>query len=162
MPVQHFLPVRQTRSQAVFTPTPRAPLVGTPAVPQMRAHLDKGLIIEGEAPPRKEGGGPIILSSFSGVVSTFPGISRTTLNGPGKNGAEEEENSVEEEESDSTEADPTPVRESQRTGGPNIAQYNQPVSPQCEPYLLEIMQKMIQIMANILKLQDHQPSRLHL
>ncbi|MBW0533321.1 hypothetical protein O181_073036 [Austropuccinia psidii MF-1] len=41
MPVQHSPPARQTisqaRAQSVFTPTPRAPLDGTPAVPQLRA-----------------------------------------------------------------------------------------------------------------------------
>ncbi|MBW0516838.1 hypothetical protein O181_056553 [Austropuccinia psidii MF-1] len=51
MPVQHSPPARQTRSQAraqaVLTPTPRAPLDGTPSVPQLRAKLDKGPILEG-------------------------------------------------------------------------------------------------------------------
>ncbi|MBW0468609.1 hypothetical protein O181_008324 [Austropuccinia psidii MF-1] len=45
MPIQHSPPERQTRSQAraqaVLTPAPRAPLDGTPAVPQLRAHLDR-------------------------------------------------------------------------------------------------------------------------
>ncbi|MBW0523880.1 hypothetical protein O181_063595 [Austropuccinia psidii MF-1] len=39
---------------------------------------------------------------------------------------------------------------SQSTGGPTLAQSNQPASPtQSEPYLLEIMQQMTHIMANI-------------
>ncbi|MBW0542808.1 hypothetical protein O181_082523 [Austropuccinia psidii MF-1] len=46
MPIQHSPPAIQTgsqaRSQAVLNPTPRAPLDGTPAVPQLRAHLDRG------------------------------------------------------------------------------------------------------------------------
>ncbi|MBW0469736.1 hypothetical protein O181_009451 [Austropuccinia psidii MF-1] len=40
IPVQHSPPARQTRSQAraqaFLTPTPRAPLDGTPKVPQLR------------------------------------------------------------------------------------------------------------------------------
>ncbi|MBW0472837.1 hypothetical protein O181_012552 [Austropuccinia psidii MF-1] len=51
----------------------------------------------------KEGRGPRRSSSFSGVVGGFPGLSRTTFKGPGEDGKEEEENSVEEEESDVTE-----------------------------------------------------------
>ncbi|MBW0485550.1 hypothetical protein O181_025265 [Austropuccinia psidii MF-1] len=37
---------------------------------------------------------------------------------------------------------------SQGTGGPTLAQYDQPVSHQSEPSLLKIMQLMTQIMAN--------------
>ncbi|MBW0469046.1 hypothetical protein O181_008761 [Austropuccinia psidii MF-1] len=121
MPVQHSPPARQTisqaRAQAVLTPTPRAPLDGTPAVPQLRAHLDKGPNLEAAAPSRKEGRGPIRSNSFSGVAVQLPGLSRTTFKGPGEDGEEEEGNSVEEEESDGTE-------------GPTLAQYNQPVSHQ--------------------------------
>ncbi|MBW0523630.1 hypothetical protein O181_063345 [Austropuccinia psidii MF-1] len=57
MPIQHSPPARQTRSQAVLTSTPRAPLYGTLAVPQLRATLDRGPILEGAAPSRKEGRG---------------------------------------------------------------------------------------------------------
>ncbi|MBW0508139.1 hypothetical protein O181_047854 [Austropuccinia psidii MF-1] len=102
MPLQHSPTERQTRSQAVLTPTPRAPLDGTPAVPPLKAQLDRGTIKEGEAPSRKEGRVPI-RSNY------FPGMSRTTFRGPGEDGEEEEENSVEEEESDGTEAAPAPV-----------------------------------------------------
>ncbi|MBW0475637.1 hypothetical protein O181_015352 [Austropuccinia psidii MF-1] len=61
MPVQHSPPARQTRSQArtqdVLTPTPRACLDGTPAVSQLRAHLDRSPNMEGEPPfIRKEEG----------------------------------------------------------------------------------------------------------
>ncbi|MBW0519864.1 hypothetical protein O181_059579 [Austropuccinia psidii MF-1] len=59
MPLQHSPPARQIRSQArtqaVLTPTPRAPLDGTPAVSQLRDKLDRGPILEGVAPFRKEG-----------------------------------------------------------------------------------------------------------
>ncbi|MBW0511897.1 hypothetical protein O181_051612 [Austropuccinia psidii MF-1] len=45
MPIQHSPPARQTRSQArdqaILTPTPRAPLDSTPAVPQLRAPYGK-------------------------------------------------------------------------------------------------------------------------
>ncbi|MBW0591905.1 hypothetical protein O181_131620 [Austropuccinia psidii MF-1] len=62
MPVQHSLPTVQTRShpraQEVLTPTPGVPLDGTLAVPQLRAHLERGLNMEGVAPSRKEGRGP--------------------------------------------------------------------------------------------------------
>ncbi|MBW0503829.1 hypothetical protein O181_043544 [Austropuccinia psidii MF-1] len=68
MPVQHSTSARQTRSQArdqaVLTPTPRAPLDDTPAVPQLRAHLGRGPNVEGAAPSRKEGRGPRRSSSF--------------------------------------------------------------------------------------------------
>ena len=88
MPVQHSPPARQTtsqaRAQAVLTPTPRAPLDGTPTVPQLRAHLDGGPKVEGAAPSRKGGRGPRRLSSFSGVVGCFPGISTTNSKGPGE------------------------------------------------------------------------------
>ncbi|MBW0539202.1 hypothetical protein O181_078917 [Austropuccinia psidii MF-1] len=134
MPIQHSPPARQTifqaRAQAVFTPTPRAHLDGTPAVPQLRANLDIGPILEGEAPSIQEGRGPRRLSSFSGVVSGFPGTSRTIFRCPGEDGEEEEENSVEEEESDGTEGVPDPVGASQGTGGPTLAQPNQPFSHQ--------------------------------
>ncbi|MBW0515796.1 hypothetical protein O181_055511 [Austropuccinia psidii MF-1] len=80
MPIQHSPPVRQTRSQArtqaVLTPTPRAPLDGTPAIPHLRAHLDRGRNVEGVAPSRKEGRAPRRLSAFSGVVGQFSGTSR--------------------------------------------------------------------------------------
>ncbi|MBW0503768.1 hypothetical protein O181_043483 [Austropuccinia psidii MF-1] len=69
MPFQHSPPAKHTRSpartQSVFTPTPRVPLDGTPAVPQLRAHFDR------------------------------TGLSRTTFKGPGEeegeNAVEEEE-----------------------------------------------------------------------
>ncbi|MBW0589908.1 hypothetical protein O181_129623 [Austropuccinia psidii MF-1] len=45
MPVKHSPPARQkrsqARSQAALTPTPRDPLDGTPAVPQLRAHFGR-------------------------------------------------------------------------------------------------------------------------
>ncbi|MBW0567487.1 hypothetical protein O181_107202 [Austropuccinia psidii MF-1] len=60
-----------------------------------------------------------------------------------------EENCVEEEESDGTEGVPAPVGASPSTGGPTLAQSDQPVSHQSEPSLLAIMQQMTQIMANL-------------
>ncbi|MBW0468790.1 hypothetical protein O181_008505 [Austropuccinia psidii MF-1] len=110
--------------------------------------INWGPNLEGEAPSRKEGRGPRRSNSFSGVVGGFPGLSRTTLKGPGEGGEEEEENSVEEEESDGTEGVPAPVGVSQGTGGPTVAHSNQPVSHQSELSLLTIMQQMTQIMAN--------------
>ncbi|MBW0588981.1 hypothetical protein O181_128696 [Austropuccinia psidii MF-1] len=152
------MPARQTRSQArtqaVLTPTPRAPLDGTPAVSQLRAKLHKGPILEGSAPSRKEGIVPRRSSSFSGVVGGFPGTSRTIFKGPGEAGEEEEENSVEEEESDGTEGVPDPVEAPQGTGGPALAQ-----SHQSEPSLLAIMQQMTQIMANLQAASSSEESR---
>ncbi|MBW0509058.1 hypothetical protein O181_048773 [Austropuccinia psidii MF-1] len=78
--------------------------------------------MEGAAPSRKEGRGPRRSNSFSRVVDQLPGLSKTTFKGPGEDGEEEEENSVEEEGSDGTEGIPAPVGESQGTGGPTIAQ----------------------------------------
>ncbi|MBW0555735.1 hypothetical protein O181_095450 [Austropuccinia psidii MF-1] len=140
MPVQHSPPARQTRSQAraqaVLTPTPRAPLDGTPAVPQLSTQFDRGPHLEGEAPSRKEGRGTRTSSSFSGVVGGYPGPLRTTFKGPYEDGEEEEENSVEEEGSDGTEGVPAPVGASQVIGEPR-------------PSLLGIIKKMNKIMANL-------------
>ncbi|MBW0486885.1 hypothetical protein O181_026600 [Austropuccinia psidii MF-1] len=51
MPIQHSPPARQTRSQAradaVLTPTPRAPLDGTPEVPQLRGKCGRSSTIKG-------------------------------------------------------------------------------------------------------------------
>ncbi|MBW0581947.1 hypothetical protein O181_121662 [Austropuccinia psidii MF-1] len=128
MPIQHSPPARQPRSQArtqaVLTPTPRAPLDGTPAVPQLRAKLERGHILEGRKRAKK-------------------------IKGPGEDGEEEGENSAEEEESDGTEGVPSPVGASQGTEGPTLAQSNQPVSHKSEPSFLTIMQQMTQIMANL-------------
>ncbi|MBW0468151.1 hypothetical protein O181_007866 [Austropuccinia psidii MF-1] len=152
MPIQLSPPARQTRSQArtqaILTPTPRAPLDGTPALPQLRAQLDRGPIMEGRGPRRS--------SSFSGVVGRFPGLSRTSLKVTGEDDDEEEENSVEEEESDGTEAAPSPVGAPQGTGRPTVAQ---PVSHQSEPSLLAIMQQMTQIMANLQEASSSEASR---
>ncbi|MBW0465028.1 hypothetical protein O181_004743 [Austropuccinia psidii MF-1] len=145
IPIQHSPPERQTepqaRAQAVLTPTPTAPLDGTPAFPQLRAHLERGLNMKGAAPSRKEGRGPRTSSPFLGVVGSSPGLSRTTFKGPGEDG--------EEEESDGTEGVPAPVGASHSTGGPALSQSNQPVSHHSEPSLLAIMQKMTHIMANL-------------
>ncbi|MBW0504182.1 hypothetical protein O181_043897 [Austropuccinia psidii MF-1] len=105
--------------------------------------------MEGAAQSRKEGRGPRISSPISGVVGQFLRLSRTNLKGPGEDGEEEEGNSVEEDVSDGTEGVPVLVEASQGTGGPALAQSDQPVSHQSEPSLLAIMQKMTQIMANI-------------
>ncbi|MBW0539708.1 hypothetical protein O181_079423 [Austropuccinia psidii MF-1] len=83
----------------------------------------------------KEGRVPRRSSSFSGVVGGFPGTQRTIFKGPGEDGEEEEG-------SDCTEGFPAPVGESQGTGGPTLAQSNQPGCHQSEPSLLAIMQKM--------------------
>ncbi|MBW0519443.1 hypothetical protein O181_059158 [Austropuccinia psidii MF-1] len=98
-------------------------------------------------------------NSFSGVVGRFPGLSRSTLKGPGEDGEEEEENSVEEGASDSTEGVPAPVGASQGAGGPTIAQSDQPVSHQSEPSSLVIMQQMTQIMANFQAASSFEASR---
>ncbi|MBW0509142.1 hypothetical protein O181_048857 [Austropuccinia psidii MF-1] len=152
MPIKQSPLARQTRSQArtqaVLTPAPRAPLDGTPAVPQLRAQLDRGPCMEGAAPSRKEGRVPRISNYFSGVVGRFPGPPRTTFKGLVEDGEEEEENSAEEEESGGTEHVPAPVGASQGTGGPTLAQSDQSVSHQSEPSLLTIMHQLTQIMAN--------------
>ncbi|MBW0526696.1 hypothetical protein O181_066411 [Austropuccinia psidii MF-1] len=111
--------------------------------------LNRGTNVEGSAPSRKEGGVQRRSSSFSGVVGGFPGLSRTTLKGPGEDVEEEGEDSVEEEESYGTEGVLAPVGASKGTGGPTLAQSNQPGSHQSEPHFLAIMQKITQIMANL-------------
>ncbi|MBW0503269.1 hypothetical protein O181_042984 [Austropuccinia psidii MF-1] len=123
MHVKHSLPERQTRSHAVLTPTPRAPLDGTPEVPQLRAHLG-----------RKEEGQEDQICA----------------------GEDDEE---EEEESDGAEGVSAPVGASQSTGGPTLAQSNQPVSHQSKPSLLTIMKKMTQVMANLQSASSSEASR---
>ncbi|MBW0591029.1 hypothetical protein O181_130744, partial [Austropuccinia psidii MF-1] len=76
------------------------------------------------------------------------------LRGPGEDGEEEEENSVEEEESDGTEGVPASAGESKVTEGPTLAQSDQP-----EPSLLAIMQQMTQIMANLQAASSSEASR---
>ncbi|MBW0532089.1 hypothetical protein O181_071804 [Austropuccinia psidii MF-1] len=112
-----------------------------------------GLRLEGEAPSRKEGRGPRRSSSLSGVVGGFPGLAATNLKGPGEDGEEEEE------DSDGTEGVPAPVRESQGTGGPTLAQSDQPVSHQSAPSLLAILGQMTQIMANLQAASSCESSR---
>ncbi|MBW0558845.1 hypothetical protein O181_098560 [Austropuccinia psidii MF-1] len=163
MPIQNSPPARQTRTQArtqaVLTPTPRSPLDGTSAVPQLRAQLERGPIMEGASPSRKEGRGPTRSSSFSGVVGGFPGLSRISLKAPGEDDEKEEENCVEDEESDGTEGAPDPVGVSQGTGRPTLAQSDQPVSHQSEPSLFAIIQQMTQIMANLQAASSSESSR---
>ncbi|MBW0585225.1 hypothetical protein O181_124940 [Austropuccinia psidii MF-1] len=74
---------------------------------------------------------------------------QTIFEFPGEDGDKEEENSVEEEDSDGTEGVPAPMRECHDTGGPTLAQSNQPISDQSEQSLLAIMPTMTQIMANL-------------
>ncbi|MBW0515646.1 hypothetical protein O181_055361 [Austropuccinia psidii MF-1] len=112
-----------------------------------------------EGPFWKEGRGQRRSISFSGLVGGFMGLSRTTFKGPGEDGEEEEENSVEEEESDGTEGVPAPLGASPGTGGPTLAQSNHPVSHQSEPSLLAIRQKMTQIMANLQAASSSESSR---
>ncbi|MBW0588723.1 hypothetical protein O181_128438 [Austropuccinia psidii MF-1] len=65
--------------------------------------------MEGVAPSIQEEIGTRRSNSFSVVAGPFPGNSRTTLKGPGKDVKKEEESSVKEEESDGTEVFPAPV-----------------------------------------------------
>ncbi|MBW0464781.1 hypothetical protein O181_004496 [Austropuccinia psidii MF-1] len=102
---------------------------------------------------------PSVTSSFSEVVDGFPGISRTTFRGPGEDDVEGKENSVEEEKSHSTEASPAPVGTSQGSGGPTLAQSDQPVSNQSEPSLWAIMHQITQIMANPQSASSSEASR---
>ncbi|MBW0514736.1 hypothetical protein O181_054451 [Austropuccinia psidii MF-1] len=115
--------------------------------------------MEGAAPSRKKVRGARRSSSFSGVVGRFPGTSKTIFKGPGEDGEEEKENSVEEEGSDSTEGPPAPVGVPQGTGGPTLAQSDQPISHQSEPFFLAIMHQMTQIMANLQAASSSESSR---
>ncbi|MBW0586332.1 hypothetical protein O181_126047, partial [Austropuccinia psidii MF-1] len=129
MPIQHLPPARQTRSQAVLTPTPRAPLDGTPAGSQLRDHLDRGPNVEGAKPSRKEGRVPRRSKFLGKMVKRRRRILWK------------------------------PVGASKGTEGPTIAQSNQPVSHHSEPCLLAIMQKMTQIMANLQAASSSEASR---
>ncbi|MBW0472201.1 hypothetical protein O181_011916 [Austropuccinia psidii MF-1] len=101
MPVKHSPPAKQTssqaRTQAVLTPTQRAPLDGTPAAPQLRTKYERSSTIQ-EGRKRAKKVKFIFRSS----------------------------NAEEEKESDGTEAAPDPVGVPQGTGRPNIALSNQP------------------------------------
>ncbi|MBW0586998.1 hypothetical protein O181_126713 [Austropuccinia psidii MF-1] len=137
MTIQHSPPARQTRSQArtqaVLSPTARAPLDGTPAGRKRAKKLK------------------LLLRSSWKFSRNFKG--------PGEDGEEEEENSVEEEDSDGTEGVPAPVRASQGTGGPALVQSNKPVSHESEPCLLVIMQKMTDIIPNLLEDSSYEASK---
>ncbi|MBW0475437.1 hypothetical protein O181_015152 [Austropuccinia psidii MF-1] len=110
---------------------------GTPAVPQLRTQYGRrSTIQEGRKRAKK------IKFFLRGSW-----LSSRTFKDPGEDG--EEENSVEEEESDGTEGVPAPVGASQGIGVPTLAQSNEPVSHQSEPSLLDIMQQITQIMANL-------------
>ncbi|MBW0518452.1 hypothetical protein O181_058167 [Austropuccinia psidii MF-1] len=139
MPVQYSPPARQTRSQTraevVLTPAPQAPLTGTPAAPQLRAHLERGPNLEGRKGDKK-------IKFLFRSSWCFSGLSRTTFKGPGEDGEEEQENSVEEEESDGTEGVISPVKA-------NLDKSNQPIFQQSEPSVLAIMQQITHIMANL-------------
>ncbi|MBW0508040.1 hypothetical protein O181_047755 [Austropuccinia psidii MF-1] len=89
----------QARSQAVLTPTPRAPLDSTPAVPQLRAQYGRRSTIQ-EGRKRAKNIKFFIRSSLQ-IPRTFKG--------PGEDSEEEEE------ESDGTEGVPAPVGASQGT-----------------------------------------------
>ncbi|MBW0484165.1 hypothetical protein O181_023880 [Austropuccinia psidii MF-1] len=136
MPVQYSPPARQTELMQYLKPL--------------------GPIFKGAEPSRKKRRGPRRSNCFSGVVGWFPESSRTTPKGPGE---EEEENSVEEGESYGNEGVPSPVRASQGTGGPMLAQSKNLVSHQSGPALLAIMQQMTQIMANIQANSSSEASR---
>ncbi|MBW0495638.1 hypothetical protein O181_035353 [Austropuccinia psidii MF-1] len=129
MPVQHSPPARQTgsqaRAQAVLTSMPRDPLDGSPAVPQLSTHLDRGQTVEGRKRAKK-------------IKFFFR-----------SNGEEGKKHSVKEEGSDGIEGVPAPLGESQGTAGTNLAQSNKHSSQQYEPSLLAIMQKMTQSIANL-------------
>ncbi|MBW0468851.1 hypothetical protein O181_008566 [Austropuccinia psidii MF-1] len=135
MPFQHSLPARQTRSQAssqaVLTSTPRAPLHGTPTVPQLRAHLQRGPVMEG----RKEENLADKAHSQGYLVLL------QVLQGPLPKAA------------------PTPVGDSQGTGGTTLSKSNKPVSHQYKPFLLVIMQQMTHIMANLQEASSSEASR---
>ncbi|MBW0494084.1 hypothetical protein O181_033799 [Austropuccinia psidii MF-1] len=118
----------------------------------LKTHFGRSTSKEGRKRAQKS-------SLFSGVVGGFPGTSNTIYRGPGENGEEEEENSVEEEESYGTEGVPAPVEASQGTGGPTLSQSNQPAFHQFEPSLLAIMQQMTQIMTNLQKSSSLEGSR---
>ncbi|MBW0545605.1 hypothetical protein O181_085320 [Austropuccinia psidii MF-1] len=66
---------------------------------------------------------------------------------------------MEEEESDGIEGAPAPVGVPQGTGGPNLAQSDQPVYHQSEPSLLAIRKQMTQIMANPQEASSSESSR---
>ncbi|MBW0477765.1 hypothetical protein O181_017480 [Austropuccinia psidii MF-1] len=150
MPIQHSPTVRQTRSQAraqaVLTPNPRAPLNGSPAVPQLRAQLDRGPILEGAAPSRKEGRGPRRSNPFSGVVGGFPVLSKVLVKMVKRR---RRILWMVRTKKKKTEGAPAPVGASQSTQGSTLAQSDHPVSHQSEQSLLDIMQQMTQIMANL-------------
>ncbi|MBW0537138.1 hypothetical protein O181_076853 [Austropuccinia psidii MF-1] len=133
MPLQHSPPARHTRSQArtqaVLTPTPRAPLDGTPS----------SFSPEGQIGQRTHFGRRSTIQEGRKSVKKIKFLFRSR--------------------SDGTEAAPAPVGASEGTRGATIAQFDQPVSHQTEPSLLAIMQQMTQIMANLQAAASFEGSR---
>ncbi|MBW0512136.1 hypothetical protein O181_051851 [Austropuccinia psidii MF-1] len=83
MPIQNSPPARQTRSQArtegFLTPTPRAPLDGTPEVPQLRAQLGPGEDGEEEEENAVEEEGSYGTEGVPAPVGPSQGIGGPTL-----------------------------------------------------------------------------------
>ncbi|MBW0524774.1 hypothetical protein O181_064489 [Austropuccinia psidii MF-1] len=99
MPVQHSHPAKNTRSQrhqAVLTPTERDLLECTPSVHQLSEKLDRGPLVEGEAPSRRGGVKSRRSRSLSGLLSGYPSIPQGTGSRLGEAQYEEVEESVEE------------------------------------------------------------------
>ncbi|MBW0584053.1 hypothetical protein O181_123768 [Austropuccinia psidii MF-1] len=76
-------------------------------------------------------------------------MSKTSIQGLGKDSEEEEDNSVEEEQSDGNRAVTALVGASEMTGGPTLAQYNQLFSHKSYPSLLAIIKPITKIMAKL-------------
>ncbi|MBW0565291.1 hypothetical protein O181_105006 [Austropuccinia psidii MF-1] len=71
----------QARGQAVLTQNLRAPLDGTPAVPQLRAQLDRGPHLEGAAPSRKGGENSVEEEESGGTKGVLPPVGESQVTG---------------------------------------------------------------------------------
>ncbi|MBW0517097.1 hypothetical protein O181_056812 [Austropuccinia psidii MF-1] len=146
IPVQNSPSGKNNRSQrnlAVLTPTERVPLGRTPSSHQLRANLDRGLPMEGEAPSRRGGMKSRRSRSFSGLLDGYPGISEGARAKLGEVEDEEGEDSGETEVAYALENAPVVPQ------GSHIAPTNQPLVSQGDPSLLKIMEKMATIMGQL-------------
>ncbi|MBW0533819.1 hypothetical protein O181_073534 [Austropuccinia psidii MF-1] len=79
MPVRHIPPANNRRSRknkAVLTPPARIPFDCTPSVHQMNQNLDRGPSMDVSAPYRRGGMNSRTSRLFSGLLSSYHGISQ--------------------------------------------------------------------------------------
>ncbi|MBW0553516.1 hypothetical protein O181_093231 [Austropuccinia psidii MF-1] len=105
--------------------------------------------MEGAAPSRRGGMKSRRLSSFSGLLGGYPGMSECARARLGEAEDEEREESVEEEESEETEMATTLAGVPEASEAENLYHSNQPLVSQAEPSFLKMMEQMTQFMGQL-------------